>query len=194
MEVISKFFVLISTLLVTIFSPHKISSLQNVPIQQQEKIVYPVDNFSTGITKKPFGVYVTDRFTGFHAGVDVEQDGKSLDEKIPVYAIFDGEIVYSGWVSGYGGVAGLKFSTKGKTFFALYGHLNVATILKIGAIVKQGDILGYLGKGSTQETDFERRHLHFGIITGPKFDLRGYVQSKDELSNWLDPQKFWSGS
>lgn len=167
-------------------------------VKTESQFVLPVKNFREGITKKPFGIFITpqsspvspERFRGYHTGVDVEQD-QSNDVTIPIYAITDGKIIYSGWVAGYGGVAGIVFSRDGKNYFAIYGHLNVDTILKSGAKVAKGEIIGYLGKGYSRETDFERRHLHFGIIAGEKFDLRGYVKNKEELTGWVDPVKFF---
>jgi len=44
-----------------------------------------------------------------------------------------------------------------------------------------------LGKGYSDETDGERKHLHFAIHKGTKIDVRGYVQTKGELQDWLNP-------
>ena len=148
----------------------------------------PVKNFKEGVTKKPFGIYITpekspvlpERFKGYHTGIDIEE---IQGEKVPVMAIADGEVIYSGWVSGYGGVLGLKTDK----FLVLYGHLDATTIPKVGAQVTAGENVGLLGIGYSKDTDFERQHLHFGVISVKKFDLRGYVQNQEELANWLNP-------
>ena len=54
--------------------------------------------------------------------------------------------------------------------------------------IKAGDIIGYLGQGCSQQTDFERKHLHFAIHKGDSIDVRGYVPTLNELSSWLDPK------
>lgn len=178
-------------------APAPAQTVQPAAVQKTMPFAYPVANFKEGITKKPFGIYITpktspvqpERFTGYHTGVDIEESQNNSVE-ISVFAIADGEVVYSGWVSGYGGVLGLKFDK----YFALYGHLLVTSLPKVGAKVTKGEKVGVLGKGNTSETDFERRHLHFGIITSSTFDLRGYVQTKSELSNWLDPVIFFEAA
>ncbi|MDP1845177.1 MAG: hypothetical protein Q8L09_00330 [Candidatus Moranbacteria bacterium] len=44
-----------------------------------------------------------------------------------------------------------------------------------------------MGKAYGAETDGERKHLHLGIHKGAGVNILGYVQSKAELSGWLDP-------
>ena len=172
---------------------NQVTSENIIPeVKEKSEYVLPVKNFKEGITKKPFGIYITpknspvapEKFQGFYTGVDIEE---TQGEIIPVLAIADGEVIYSGWVVGYGGVLGLKIDK----YLVLYGHLNADTIPKVGTKVVRGQQLGYLGKGNTKETDFERQHLHFGILKSGRFDLRGYVQSQNDLENWLNPANFF---
>ena len=159
------------------------------PIQTIINLTYPVAEFKTRITKKFFGTYIThqnspikpEKFTGFHTAVDVEYEDTMSD--IPVYSIDDGQIIYSGEVNGYGGFIAIQYSQ----YIGIYGHLRPKSLLPNKSVVKKGDIIGVLGTGYTSETDGERKHLHFAILKGTKIDFRGYVQSKSELSLWLNP-------
>jgi murein DD-endopeptidase MepM/ murein hydrolase activator NlpD len=153
--------------------------------------VYPIADFRQRITKKPFGIYVTpknspvqpERFSGFHTGVDVEYE--DVKEDVSVVAVCDGEIVLSRWVSGYGGTIGLKCQINKSDYYLIYGHLRTSSLTKKTKVLK-GDQIAVLGNGNTQETDFERKHLHFSIHKNT-LDLRGYVQNQNELKNWIDP-------
>lgn len=149
--------------------------------------VYPILEFKQRINKKPFGIYITsanspvqpERFSGFHTGVDVEYS--DMEGEVKVLAVCDGEIVFSKWVSGYGGTVVLKCQNN----YIIYGHLKMSSINK-KLKVSKGEQLAVLGENKTRETDFERKHLHFGIHKG-SIDLRGYVQNQEELNEWVDP-------
>ena len=156
------------------------------PTEAIEK-VYPILEFEQRINKKAFGAYITpkhspvqpERFSGFHTGVDVEYT--DVEGEIKVLAVCDGEIVLSKWVLGYGGTVVLKCQNK----YIIYGHLKLDSINKNLKVTK-GEQLAILGQGGTKETDFERKHLHFGIHKDT-IDLRGYVQNQNELNEWIDP-------
>ncbi len=144
------------------------------------------------ISKKSFGTYVTpqnspvqpERFIGYHTGVDVEYDDKP-DEKIPVYAIADGRVIHSAWVGGYGGVVIIRHPE----YTALYGHLDPDSLIKKDTELVLGQEIGFLGQGYTNQTDNERKHLHLSIYTANVLNLKGYVQTKEELNKWIDPLK-----
>lgn len=154
--------------------------------------IYPITQFNERITKKPFGIYITpqsspiqpERFRGFHTGVDVEYE--DVDTQIPVFSVCDGEIVLSEWVTGYGGTTVLKCQISSVDYYLIYGHLKESSITKNKNVLK-GDQIAVLGKGKTQETDFERQHLHFSIHKN-SIDLRGYAQNQEELKEWVNPQ------
>lgn len=149
----------------------------------------PIAEFKQRATKKFFGTYITpqtspvqpERFTGYHTGVDIEYTDVTAD--VPVYAIADGAVRQASTVSGYGGL--LVIEHPGAGFFSLYGHMRVSSLPAVGTSVTKGQQIGVLGTGYSSETDGERRHLHFGIPH--TLDIRGYVQSKGELSGWTDP-------
>lgn len=166
------------------------NTVEIIPTVSQEeevKSIYPIAEFRQRITKKTFGEYITlenspvspERFKGFHTGIDVEYE--DVVGEVPVLAVCNGEIVLSKWVSGYGGVLILKCAEN----YYIYGHLKDSSITK-NLNVLRGEQIGILGEGQTQETDFERKHLHFGI-NKKSADLRGYVQNERELENWIDP-------
>jgi septal ring factor EnvC (AmiA/AmiB activator) len=117
--------------------------------------------------------------------VDVEYE--DIIDEVPVYAIWDGEIVYSNWVSGYGGVTILKFNWQDQDYLALYGHINPDQLPSVGEKVSHGQKLDILGQEYSSQTDDERKHLHFGIIKGTQINLKGYVQEESQLSAWIDP-------
>ena len=167
------------------------------PTIEDYELVEPIAEFQKRITKKPFGIYITpedspvqpEKFTGYHTAVDVEYSNV-LDDVV-VKSIADGEVVASKTVSGYGGVVVVEHLLNNETILAIYGHLDNDRSVEKGTDVKQGDTIGYLGEDQTKETDYERRHLHFGIIKGDKIDYAGYVSDEIELEDWYDPMTFY---
>lgn len=165
-------------------------------IEEQLMVGEPVEQFKKNITLKKFGTYVTpqnspvdpERFTGYHTGVDVEMTGENLTRDIWVYSVAAGVVSESREADGYGGVVVIQHTINGQPYVAIYGHLDFAS-LKVapGQNVVAGTPMGLLGEGYTDETDGERKHLHFALIPGETVDLRGYVQSESELSKWADP-------
>lgn len=89
--------------------------------------------------------------------------------------------------SGYGGVVAVRHTINNQPHIVIYGHLDPASLPPVGKQLSAGEVIGNLGKGFSNETDGERKHLHLAILGGDKIDLRGYVQSKAELSRWIDP-------
>lgn len=163
---------------------------------------YPIANFGSGITKKPFGIYITpqnspvqpERFQGYHTGVDIETAPADLDKEIPVFAITGGVVALSQTASGYGGVIAIRHIIKGQNVLAIYGHLAPASLAEVGTRVSAGEKIGILGKAYSRETDGERKHLHFGLYKGADVNITGYVQNKEQLANWLDPQEFFKSA
>jgi murein DD-endopeptidase MepM/ murein hydrolase activator NlpD len=98
----------------------------------------------------------------FHQGVDLPQRMHSQ-----IRAAMSGVVIFSGRAEGYGNVIVIEHA---KGYSTLYGH-NSRNIVKTGARVKKGDVIGYVG--ST------------GRSTGPHvhFELRRNGQ-------YLDPMRF----
>lgn len=153
----------------------------------------PVKDFKARVTKKPFGIYITpqtspvqpERFMGYHTGADAEYQDVTSD--VPVYAISDGKVVISETASGYGGVFVVQVSINNALHNVLYGHIRPSSLPKVNTTFKKGDQLGLLGTGYSAETDGERRHLHFSVLTDTRTDIRGYVSTQSALSGWIDP-------
>ncbi len=165
----------------------------NSSSKNQNALASPVVQFKERVTKKPFGIYVTpqnspispERFTGYHTGADAEYEDITSD--VPVYAIADGKVVLSETASGYGGVFMIEIALNGTTHTILYGHIRPSSLPKVGQTVTKGEQLAVLGTGYSSETDGERRHLHFAVLSDNRIDIKGYVQNKSQLSGWIDP-------
>jgi murein DD-endopeptidase MepM/ murein hydrolase activator NlpD len=164
---------------------------------KEEQVHYPIDNFETGIKLKPFGIYIQpstspvqpERFSGYHTGADIEAPVGIED--VWVHAIGDGEVLSVKRVDGYGGVIQIKHDFDGDVYTALYGHIDLdSSLVDVGNLVSAGDQLAILGDGYSVETDGERKHLHFSLKPGLDLDLSGYVQNKDELTEWINPELF----
>ncbi|MFA6024349.1 MAG: M23 family metallopeptidase [Candidatus Gracilibacteria bacterium] len=178
------------------------SPVEEPPVEEppsEVSLVYPIENFETGITLKSFGTYITpenspvqpERFSGYHTGVDIEAG--DLTGEVPVFSIADGKVVLARTVSGYGGVVVAQYWFDGAPVLALYGHLDMGSVtVSVGDALLLGQGLGVLGEGYTNETDGERKHLHFALIPGETVQLAGYVQSESALSAWLDPVSFFA--
>lgn len=161
-------------------------------------LVPPVAQFHERIVKKPFGIFITpdtspvegDRFFGYHTGVDAEFTDTAAE--VPVYAITDGTIAFRGWVNGYGGLVVLRHVIDGVSVYALYGHLDPASLPAADITsVNAGEQIALLGDDHSQETDGVRKHIHFSILTGDTLDMHGYVKTEAELAPWLNPLDFY---
>jgi len=86
-----------------------------------------------------------------HLGVDY-----AAPPGTPVVTVGDGKVVYAGWQKGFGRF--IKIRHNG-TYQTTYGHLRAfAKGIRKGAVVRQGQVIGYVG--ST------------GLATGPHLDFR----------------------
>lgn len=166
------------------------------------RLIDPIPDFTKRITAKPFGIHVApwqspiqpERFEGYHTGVDAEILPEEKNKNFFVSAVADGTVIAVRSASGYGGLVVIEHTIKGKKIYGIYGHLRFSSILmKQRDIIKAGDIIGVLGDDKSKETDGERKHLHFGLYKGNLPDIRGYVQTKEELSNWINPLQFFNG-
>lgn len=155
----------------------------------------PVDRAAGRITKKPFGIKVApghspvnpERFTGYHAGVDFEILSGEENIDVPVYAICSGTLAEKIVATGYGGVAVQKCELSGRPITVIYGHIKISSVSFIaGDFIKKGNKIAVLGSAYSAETGGERKHLHLGIHKGSGIDLLGYVQTPDELKNWIN--------
>ena len=165
---------------------------QNNPVG----LMAPIDRAGERVTKKPFGIFITpqnspvspERFSGFHTGTDFETFPEEANVDVPIHAITDGKILAKEWVSGYGGVLVESGQINNQSVTIIYGHLNLTSInKKTGDNLAAGEKIGVLGKGYSQQTDGERKHLHLGIHKGTAVNILGYVNNKSGLGGWIDP-------
>ncbi|HET7630638.1 MAG TPA: M23 family metallopeptidase, partial [Candidatus Saccharimonadales bacterium] len=165
------------------------------PKPQKAQYIYaqPTKDLKDRATKKLFGTYVEpgnspvspERFQGYHTGTDAEYGDVKAD--VPVKSIAAGNVIASQYVDGYGGAVAVTSKINGAERVVIYGHLDPNRLPKVGRKLSQGEQFAYLGKGYSSQTDGERKHLHLAILKGDTLNWRGYVQSKSELSAWLNP-------
>jgi murein DD-endopeptidase MepM/ murein hydrolase activator NlpD len=125
-----------------------------------------------GRVSSPFGWRVHPIFhtRKLHTGVDL-----AAPEGTRVYAAADGVVERAGWSSGYGRFILLRHVNGYET---AYGHLSrIAAATKVGATVRQGQVIGYVG--------------HTGFATGPHlhFEIRINGHFVDPLSVKLPRDK-----
>lgn len=160
---------------------------------------WPIENGGSRETPLHFGLYVTpdpatnpidppERFTGFHTGTDFEISQSEADAAIDVYAVCSGKVRFGGFAEGYGGVVDQDCTLKGEPVTVVYGHLTIEGLPAAGTILKQGQKIGTLGAGKSTDTDGNRKHLHFTIHKGSTSSMLGYVQTEDELKDFIDPE------
>ena len=148
----------------------------------------PIAGYNERRTLKIFGEYISDRFVGYHVGDDVEYE--DVTEEVPVVAIADGTVERVEFVSGYGGFVLIKHND----VRAIYGHLDLGSVsLKPGDTVAKGQFIGNLGDDRTQETDGERKHLHFGLYSlDQPVKINGYEPSPAAVANWINPTNYFA--
>lgn len=161
--------------------------------------VAPMDMFKQRIMVKPFGLYVEpgnspvspERFQGYHNASDLEVFEDELEQDVRVVASCGGMIQRAGSVGGYGGLVVQECLLEDNPLAVMYGHVNVNSLrVKVGQYVRPGQQIGVLGDHESDQTDGERKHLHFAFYkkNGRDVDIRGYVPRESQLSGWIDPQ------
>lgn len=113
---------------------------------------------------EPSITYNGRRYSHFHTGIDI-----GAPNATPIHAAADGQIIVTGYSSyGYGNYIIVAHNPKLAT---LYAHLSRIAVGK-GAIVKQGQIIGY--EGTTGNSTGP--HLHFEVrIDGQFVNPLGYL-------------------
>ena len=156
---------------------------------------YPITEPNERITKKLFGTKVSpsnspvepERFEGFHNGVDFEILSGEGTEQVKITAVCGGNFLYKRKITGYGGLVTQRCQIGNQVVTVIYGHLELASISALpNHYLAPGDFIGHLGSANSADTDGERKHLHLGIRKGVSDDIRGYVATEAELSNWID--------
>jgi murein DD-endopeptidase MepM/ murein hydrolase activator NlpD len=172
-----------------------VTSSSPASIIKTPELAEPLDSALSRVAKKPFGLYVTpknspvspEKFSGYHTGVDFEilPGEETLD--VPVRAVCGGKLLLKKSVSGYGGVAVESCELADQQVTIIYGHLELTSINhEIGQAVAAGETIGLLGRGYSDETDGERKHLHLAVHKDAAVNLLGYVQDKKLLDGWIN--------
>lgn len=169
------------------------------PSTLNSQLIDPISSPQTRVTKKPFGIYITnqnspvtpEKFSGYHTGTDFEAFNSEQNTDVKIYAACDGKLLVKKSATGYGGVLVQACKIDGNDVTIIYGHLRLTSVAaKVGAELIAGQVIGVLGTGYTSETSDERKHLHFGIHKGTAVNILGYVQNESELSGWLNAMDY----
>ena len=159
----------------------------------------PLPNSRSRPTALRFGMAVTpeqehnpihppERFMGYHAGLDYEIFDSEKDTNVPVFAICNGTVLYSAFAKGYGGLLVQRCNIQNQDVTVLYGHLDGTSLVPEGHTLSAGETLGSLAAAKSMWSDGNRKHLHLGIHRGQEPDVRGYVDTGEELSQFIDPR------
>ena len=101
-----------------------------------------------------------------HQGMDI-----AADYGDNIYAAHDGEVVYSGWASGYGNCIYVLTTINGHTFETGYAHCSIL-LVGVGTKVSAGTIIAKAGSTGNST----RPHLHFELrIDGKLINPRRYL-------------------
>ena len=105
-----------------------------------------------GVISSPFGnrIHPILKRKILHAGIDVVASNGT-----PVKTAAPGEVIYNGWLRGYGRVVVVDH---GRGFSTLYPHLS-ASLVQEGQVVKAGAVIARVGK-TGNVTGY---HLHFEV-------------------------------
>ena len=108
-----------------------------------------------------------------HNGTDFKGDFGE-----PIWAADGGEVAFSGWMSGYGYTVIINH---GNGFSTLYAHQNQAPPVSVGQLIKQGEVIGYIGSTGYSIGP----HLHFEIRLNAElqdpYDYVPYSDSEKEV-------------
>jgi len=99
----------------------------------------------------------------------------------PLLAVYDGKIVVNKWSDVLGNVVVLNV---GLYYFG-YCHMLAASPLKVGTVVKSGDVVGKAGNTGSASAG---THLHFSLGTTPEsvfygkvYDAHKYIERQIKL-------------
>ena len=119
-----------------------------------------------GEISSSFGVRVHPTFKTkiMHTGIDIR-----AERGVPVRAAGPGEVLYSGWLRGYGQVV---IVDHGNSLTTVYAHLS-SSVVEEGMPVKEGQTIGAVGSSGTATG----AHLHFEVrVNGDARDPLAYLR------------------
>ena len=132
------------------------SSSSAVPATHSSSgFIWPV----SGAVTSPFGM----RWGRMHTGIDI-----GVPSGTPIHAAAAGQVIYAGWMSGYGN---LVFIDHGGGISTGYAHQSQIAV-SLGETVSQGQVVGYVGCTG----HCFGPHLHFEVrVNGNPVDPLGYL-------------------
>jgi peptidoglycan LD-endopeptidase LytH len=120
-------------------------------------------------TSGSFGC-VRDNATRMHEGLDIRhlQTDRRGEPTDPVMATADGTVMYFSkkpGLSNYGNYIVIRHVVEGLEIYSLYAHLSeILPTLKIGDVVKAGQVIATMGRTSDAEVIAkDRAHVHFEL-------------------------------
>jgi murein DD-endopeptidase MepM/ murein hydrolase activator NlpD len=117
--------------------------------------IWPV----SGPVTSPFGM----RWGRMHTGIDI-----GVPYGTPIHAAASGQVIYAGWMDGYGN---LVFIDHGRGISTGYAHQSSIAVSN-GQSVTQGQLIGYVGCTG----HCFGPHLHFEVrVNGTPVDPLGYL-------------------
>jgi len=117
--------------------------------------IWPVN----GPVVSPFGM----RWGRMHTGIDI-----AVSYGTPIHAAASGQVIYAGWMDGYGN---LVFIDHGRGISTGYAHQSSIAVSN-GQSVTQGQVIGYVGCTG----HCFGPHLHFEVrVNGAPVDPLGYL-------------------
>lgn len=129
--------------------------------------------------------YVTSEFgprgTGFHEGMDWSGGPATLDQPIPAIGAGTVDTIIASGSSGFGNGVILDHGTfDGYDWYTVYGHMNTAPVVSLGASVTKGQTLGPVGNSGNSFG----AHLHMETHRVP---IGGSIV-------WANGNPNWSGT
>lgn len=104
--------------------------------------------------------YLKETGNFLHLGIDCSVNAKTL-----VFAVSDGDILYSGTdmpeIGGWGGHVVQKIRYQGEETALIYGHLG-GSYVPSGSFVRKGEPIGRIG--TKEENGFWGEHLHLQLV------------------------------
>ncbi len=110
---------------------------------------------------------ITKRTGAMHNGTDI-----GAPNGTPIYAAADGQVIYAGWMNGYGNTIMIDHgkNANGQHVITLYAHCSSLTVTKNTNVIGGKTVVGKVGSTGRSTGN----HLHFGLKIG---------------NSWVDPMK-----
>lgn len=155
-----------------------VTAIKNLSIVKQLS-----DKFGLVIGGKPPGPYLkygAKRPSHIHKGIDIR-----AKENSPIYSAKNGVIsliLKDGKARGYGNLVVVRHDNNEQT---LYAHLAKFGPIKIKQKIKQGQLIGYVGKTHAPNTGKMSPHLHFEVHLAHTNKINRSTPERVDPETWL---------